>query len=92
MTKVHGWKLKTNIITLSKNSVCNKILCCEFGIDPNNFSHIINGHVPVKIKKGESPIKANSKLLVIDGGLSKHIRKSWDLPVTHCCSIHTVCF
>ena len=42
----------------------------EFGLDPKT-SHIINGHVPVKIKKGESPIKANGKLLVIDGGFSK---------------------
>ena len=49
---------------------CDKILR-EFGIDPKSFSHIINGHVPVKIKKGESPIKANGKLLVIDGGLSR---------------------
>lgn len=39
---------------IEKPSVCNKILC-EFGIDPNNFSHIINGHVPVKIKKGRKP-------------------------------------
>ena len=59
---------------IEKPSVCNKILC-EFGIDPNNFSHIINGHVPVKIKKGESPIKSNGKLLVIDGGLSKAYQK-----------------
>lgn len=42
----------------------------EFGLDPE-VSHIINGHVPVKIKKGESPIKANGKLLVIDGGFSR---------------------
>lgn len=33
--------------------------------------HIINGHVPVKTIKGETPIKANGKLLVIDGGFSK---------------------
>ncbi len=33
--------------------------------------HIINGHVPVKIKKGESPVKANGRLLVIDGGFSR---------------------
>ncbi len=33
--------------------------------------HVINGHVPVKAIKGESPIKANGKLLVIDGGFSK---------------------
>ncbi|RII35808.1 fructose-1,6-bisphosphatase [Clostridium chromiireducens] len=48
---------------------CNMIFE-EFGLDPND-SHIINGHVPVKIKKGESPIKANGKLLVIDGGFSR---------------------
>ena len=33
--------------------------------------HIINGHVPVRSIKGENPIKANGKLLVIDGGFSK---------------------
>lgn len=55
---------------VENKDVCDKILT-EFGVDPNNFSHIINGHVPVKIKRGESPIKANGKLLVIDGGLSK---------------------
>ena len=54
----------------SNPSVCKKILA-EFGIDPDSFSHIINGHVPVKIKKGESPVKAKGKLLVIDGGLSR---------------------
>jgi fructose-1,6-bisphosphatase-3 len=41
----------------------------EFGLDPK-VSHIINGHVPVKVKKGESPIKANGRLFVIDGGMS----------------------
>ncbi|GAA0784131.1 fructose-1,6-bisphosphatase [Hathewaya limosa] len=49
--------------------ICNKILM-EFGLNPKE-SHIINGHVPVKTKNGESPIKANGKLLVIDGGFSK---------------------
>ncbi len=52
-----------------KEEICNKILE-EFGLDPTS-SHIINGHVPVKAVKGESPIKANGKLLVIDGGFSK---------------------
>lgn len=52
------------------SKICNKILN-EFGIDHREFSHIINGHVPVKIKKGESPVKAGGKLLVIDGGLSR---------------------
>lgn len=42
----------------------------EFGLDPNT-AHIVNGHVPVQVKKGESPIKAGGKLLVIDGGFAK---------------------
>ncbi len=42
----------------------------EFGLDPKN-SHIINGHVPVELKKGETPIKCDGKLLIIDGGFSK---------------------
>lgn len=49
--------------------ICNKILI-EFGLDPEE-SHIVNGHVPVEKKKGESPIKAHGKLMVIDGGFSK---------------------
>ncbi len=42
----------------------------EFQMDPRT-GHIINGHVPVKTKKGESPIKANGKLFIIDGGISR---------------------
>ena len=42
----------------------------EFGLNPQT-SHVINGHVPVKEKKGENPIKADGKLIVIDGGFSK---------------------
>lgn len=49
--------------------ICNMILK-EFGLNPEN-SHIINGHVPVKVVKGESPVKADGKLLVIDGGFAK---------------------
>ena len=45
----------------------------EFGLNPKE-SMIINGHVPVKNIKGESPIKANGKLLVIDGGFAKSYR------------------
>lgn len=48
---------------------CRNVLV-EFGLDPNT-SHIINGHVPVKFKKGETPIKAGGRRLVIDGGFSK---------------------
>jgi fructose-1,6-bisphosphatase-3 len=54
--------------------VCERILEM-FGLDPNN-GHIINGHVPVKIKNGESPVKANGKLFVIDGGISKAYQSS----------------
>lgn len=52
-----------------KEECCDKILK-EFGL-PTEGAHIINGHVPVKLKDGESPIKGNGKLFVIDGGLSK---------------------
>jgi fructose-1,6-bisphosphatase-3 len=42
----------------------------EFGLDPQT-ARIVNGHVPVQVKKGESPVKANGRLIVIDGGFSK---------------------
>ncbi len=42
----------------------------EFNINNEN-AHIINGHMPVKLKDGESPAKANGRLLVIDGGFCK---------------------
>ena len=48
---------------------CKKVLH-EFNIDKER-SIIINGHMPVNVKNGESPIKANGKYIVIDGGLSK---------------------
>ena len=56
-----------------KEEVCDRILQ-EFGL-PTAGSHIINGHVPVKIKDGETPIKAKGKLFIIDGGLSKAYQK-----------------
>lgn len=49
--------------------ICRKILKA-FDLDPDR-SHIISGHIPVKSSKGESPIKAEGKLLMIDGGFSK---------------------
>jgi fructose-1,6-bisphosphatase-3 len=52
-----------------QEKIARKILE-EFGLDPET-GHIINGHVPVRVKKGESPIKAGGKLLVIDGGFAK---------------------
>ena len=47
----------------------------EFGIDSSK-GHIICGHIPVKFKAGESPIKANGKLFIIDGGLSKAYQRT----------------
>ena len=49
--------------------ICDKILK-EFGLSKKD-SHIVNGHMPVKAKDGESPIRGNGKLLVIDGGFAK---------------------
>ena len=67
-------EVKNAFYTLSENEdQCIKILE-EFGINKEN-GHIISGHVPVKLGKGESPIKANGKLLIIDGGLSKSYQK-----------------
>lgn len=42
----------------------------DFGLDPET-SHIICGHVPVKVKDGEDPVKCNGKVIMIDGGFSK---------------------
>lgn len=65
----HKEKMNPYYQLSQKEEVCDRILE-EFGL-PNKGSHIINGHVPVKIKDGETPVKANGKLFVIDGGLSK---------------------
>ena len=54
---------------LEKEEIVNKILA-EFGLSGRE-AHIINGHIPIEAKKGESPVKCNGKLLIIDGGFSK---------------------
>lgn len=46
----------------------------EFGLH-DNINHIINGHVPVHRLRGESPVKSNGKVIVIDGGFSKAYRR-----------------
>lgn len=53
--------------------ICDMILQ-EFSLKPKR-GHIINGHVPVKVKEGESPVKANGKLIIIDGGFCKAYHK-----------------
>ena len=54
---------------IEQEEYCDKVLK-EFGLTSND-SHILNGHMPVKAKDGESPVRANGKLLVIDGGFAK---------------------
>ena len=60
-----GWYFKLR----NKEEVCDMILDA-FGVE-GEHRHIINGHVPVRAAKGESPIRANGKLMVIDGGFAK---------------------
>jgi len=56
-----------------QEETADKILA-EFGLDLAT-GHIINGHVPVKVVKGERPVKANGKMIVIDGGFSRAYQK-----------------
>ena len=58
---------------LEDEKVVNRILE-EFGLSPET-GHIINGHVPVKSKNGENPVKCGGKVLVIDGGFSRAYQK-----------------
>ena len=54
---------------LEREDVVNAILA-EFGLCGEEC-HIINGHIPVEAKAGESPVKCGGKLLIIDGGFSR---------------------
>lgn len=56
--------------SLSKDEAYADKIMEEFDVDPES-GHIINGHVPVKTIKGEKPVRANGKVFVIDGGISK---------------------
>ncbi|MCI8291948.1 MAG: fructose-1,6-bisphosphatase, partial [Hespellia sp.] len=71
---LHKEKYNDYYIFSERADVCENILRM-FGIDEKK-GHIINGHVPVKIKNGESPVKADGKLFVIDGGISKAYQKA----------------
>lgn len=64
------WKERKNpyFMYINDYNTCEMILN-EFGISIKD-GHIINGHMPVKVKSGECPIRADGKLLVIDGGFS----------------------
>ena len=60
-----GWYYK-----LRDSAVICDYIMDEFGVK-GEHRHIINGHVPVKVGKGEKPIKADGRLMVIDGGFAK---------------------
>lgn len=57
-----------------KERTCINLLK-EFGLN-KGYCHIINGHVPVKSKDGEKPVRANGKLILIDGGFCKAYQKT----------------
>ena len=69
----HAEKRNPYYALRDQEATARKILA-EFGVDPDR-GVIINGHVPVKVGKGESPVKANGKLIVIDGGFSRAYQK-----------------
>lgn len=60
-----GWYFKLR----DREDVCERLLD-DFEVD-GKHRHIINGHVPVKVGKGENPIKAGGRLMVIDGGFAR---------------------
>lgn len=68
-----GWYFKLRDQDDSAERMADTVLDA-FGVTGPN-RHIINGHVPVHVKKGESPIKANGKLMVIDGGFAEPYHK-----------------
>lgn len=63
-------ELKNSYYSLLDNEIILNQILEEFHLDTKK-AHIINGHVPVELKKGETPIKCEGKLLIIDGGFSK---------------------
>ena len=67
--QTHREKKNSYYNLLEEDEVANRILE-EFGLSGED-AHIINGHVPVKTKNGESPVKCGGKGLIIDGGFSK---------------------
>ena len=71
--ETHKEKKNAYYRLLEKEEVVDRMLE-EFGLDPDE-GHIINGHVPVHQSEGESPVKCNGKVIVIDGGFSKAYRK-----------------
>ncbi|MDO4307574.1 MAG: fructose-1,6-bisphosphatase [Eubacteriales bacterium] len=71
--ETHKEKKNAYYRLLENQDVVDSMLL-EFGLDPED-GHIINGHVPVHQSDGESPVKCDGKVIVIDGGFSKAYRK-----------------
>lgn len=71
--ETHKEKKNPYYTFLEDEKVVNMILK-EFGLELDE-AHIINGHVPVKSKNGENPVKCGGKVFVIDGGFSKAYQK-----------------
>ena len=71
--ETHAEKKNPYYSFLENGEVVDRILT-EFGLNPKK-AHIVNGHVPVKRKDGESPVKCGGKVLVIDGGFSRAYQK-----------------
>ena len=73
MSVTHKEKKNPYYMLLEDEKVIDGILR-EFGLETEG-THIVNGHVPVKLKNGENPIKCGGKVYVIDGGFSKAYQK-----------------
>lgn len=68
-------EIKNSYYTFRDTKETCAMILDEFGLSASN-SKIINGHTPVKVAAGESPIKGNGRLFVIDGGMSKAYQKT----------------
>lgn len=71
--ETHEEKKGSYFVLRDNEEVCDNILKA-FGITGKN-RHIINGHVPVKVRKGESPVKAGGRAIIIDGGFCRAYHK-----------------
>ena len=68
-------EVKNPFYTLYENEEVIDGIFQDFGMDPNG-ARIVCGHVPVKVKDGEDPVKCGGKVVVIDGGMSSAYRKT----------------
>ncbi len=59
---------------IRQEEICRRILAA-FGLSSEE-AHIINGHTPIHASEGEEPVKANGRLIVIDGGFCKAYQKT----------------